>query len=87
MHCFGSVVPHHLQAVGTGNNRKKPSLRHFTVVPLCAFHHEKYHSLGYSGFQTKFSAKGERIDLFKIALSLTLADIFDRNQPYYDDKL
>lgn len=29
----------HLEPVGMGNNRKKPSLRHYSAVPLCSPHH------------------------------------------------
>ena len=85
--CFGRVQAHHMVAVGSGNNRLKPSLRHFTAVPLCVKHHAEYHNRGYSGFQTEFSAPGERIDLFKLALSLTIEDLFNAPQPFFRDKI
>jgi len=37
--CWGDVVAAHLVSVGSGNSRKKPSLRHLSAVPLCAGHH------------------------------------------------
>jgi len=54
--CFKEPVDaHHLKAIGMGRNRKRKELvEHFSVVPLCRFHHTEYHSKGLKGFEQKY---------------------------------
>ena len=45
--------PHHLKAVGMGNDREKPMPEHFTAVPLCRNMHTQVHNMGLYAFTTK----------------------------------
>ena len=45
--CKREAEPHHLRAVGMGNNRKKPSVQHYTAIPLCREHHLHIKALGW----------------------------------------
>ena len=40
------VEPHHLKAIGMGNNRKKENERHYTAIPVCRTCHREYHDKG-----------------------------------------
>mgnify|MGYP004447835467 CR=1 FL=1 len=46
--------PHHLQAIGMGGNRKKPTPRHYSCIPLCRLHHSEFHSKGKTDFEDKY---------------------------------
>jgi hypothetical protein len=46
--------PHHLEPIGMGNDRNKPSLRHFTCVPLCREMHTELHAKGIHWFQERY---------------------------------
>lgn len=37
--CREKAEPHHLMKIGMGNNRKNPTVRHYTAIPLCRQHH------------------------------------------------
>ena len=64
--CQGDVVACHLRPVGR-QNRKFPTFRHFTAVPLCiGFHHGEQ-----EGNTAEFNLK-YGIDLFDYALQLTI---------------
>ena len=54
------VDAHHMDFIGMGGNRKKPSLKDFSCVSLCRIHHTEYHSLGHKQFTDKYG-----IDLWK----------------------
>ena len=43
--CTEKAEPHHLMKIGMGNNRKNPTVRHYTAVPLCRQHHRQIESL------------------------------------------
>ena len=47
--------PHHLIAIGMGQSRKKPSSKHFTIVPLCREMHTELHQIGIHKFQEKYN--------------------------------
>jgi hypothetical protein len=47
--------PHHLHAVGMGQNRKKPSAKHFTCVPLSREMHTELHKIGTQAFEKKYN--------------------------------
>ncbi len=73
--CFKHPVdPDHLESIGMGGNRKKPTLKHYSCVPLCRLHHTERHSIGLTAFQSKY-----KIDIWKQAFIL-----FRR---YYIDKV
>ena len=64
--CFKSFVdPDHLEAIGMGGNRKKPSLKHYSCIPLCRIHHTERHSLGLPRFEKKY-----KINLWKEAFRI-----------------
>jgi len=64
--CFApSPDPDHLEAIGMGGNRKKPTLKHFSCIPLCRKHHTERHSLGIFRFEDKY-----KINLWKEAFRL-----------------
>ena len=44
------VDAHHMDFIGMGGNRKKPSLKDFSCVSLCRMHHTEYHSYNLRGF-------------------------------------
>ncbi len=53
--CFtSSPDPDHLEAIGMGGNRKKPSLKHYSCVPLCRLHHSERHHIGTTRFEDKY---------------------------------
>lgn len=78
--CYGSIVPAHLTNIGTGNNRKKLSLRHYATIPLCAGHHGKQ-----EGETLNFGIK-YKIDLSLYCLSLVIEFITGLGQPWHNDK-
>jgi hypothetical protein len=49
------VDAHHMDFIGMGGNRKKPSLKDFSCVSLCRIHHTEYHSLGHKKFTDKYN--------------------------------
>ena len=54
--CFNTPADlHHLEAIGMGNNRKKPTLKHFSVVDLCRLHHTEIHMMGQKEFEKKYN--------------------------------
>lgn len=63
--CLGGIVPAHLETVGMGRDRKKPSLIHFSAVPLCNLHH-----IQQEGRTARFNEK-YNIDLWRYAFQLT----------------
>ena len=66
MVCFASSPdPDHLEAIGMGGNRKKPSQKHYSAVPLCRLHHTERHALGIPRFEDKY-----KINLWKEAFKL-----------------
>ena len=64
--------PDHLEAIGLGGNRKKPTLKHFSCIPLCRIHHSERHSTGNTDFQKKYG-----INLWKEAFKL-FREYYDR---------
>ena len=71
--CFtSSPDPDHLEAIGMGGNRKKPTLKHYSCIPLCRLHHTERHSIGNTEFQAKY-----KINLWKEAFKL-LRSYYDR---------
>ena len=72
--CFASSPdPDHLEAIGMGGNRKNPTLKHFSCVPLCREHHTERHMIGIPSFEDKY-----KINLWKEAFKLL--------RSYYVDK-
>ena len=64
--CFSeNPDPDHLEAIGMGGNRKKPTLKHYTCVPLCRLHHSERHAIGTTEFQAKY-----KINIWKEAFKL-----------------
>ena len=57
----GPVEPHHLKAVGMGNNRKKEMDAHYSCIPVCRPCHMDYHNIGIKDFEKK-----HRISVYKI---------------------
>jgi len=41
-----NIEPHHLKAIGMGNNRKNEMPEHFTAIPVCRECHIEYHTKG-----------------------------------------
>ena len=78
--CWGDVVPAHLVTVGTGNTRKKLSLRHLSAVPLCAGHH-----LEQEGETTAFN-KTHDTDLALYALQLNIEFFTGREACWHNDR-
>ena len=78
--CYGSIVPAHLTNVGEGNNRKYLSLRHYTAVPLCAYHHGEQ-----EGKTLEFGIK-YRTDLSLYCLALVIEFLTGLGQPWHNDK-
>ena len=61
--CFSEKPdPDHLEAIGMGGNRRKPTLKHYSAIPLCRLHHSERHSLGTTRFEDKY-----KINLWKEA--------------------
>ena len=53
--CFASSPdPDHLEAIGMGGNRKKPTLKHYSAIPLCRLHHTERHALPLKEFEDKY---------------------------------
>tara|TARA_R100000278_G_scaffold116677_1_gene96215 strand:- start:12955 stop:13254 length:300 start_codon:yes stop_codon:yes gene_type:complete len=53
--CFSEKPdPDHLEAIGMGGNRRKPTLKHYSAIPLCRLHHSERHSLGTKRFEDKY---------------------------------
>ena len=64
--CFApNPDPDHLEAIGMGGNRKKPTLKHYTCIPLCRLHHSERHSIGNTEFEAKY-----KVNLWKEAFKL-----------------
>ena len=64
--CFSEKPdPDHLEAIGMGGNRKKPTLKHYTCIPLCRLHHTERHAIGTTEFEAKY-----KINLWKEAFKL-----------------
>lgn len=63
----GPVDPDHLRAVGMGNNRKRPSERDFTCIPLCRSCHIERGQIGNYQFEHKWS-----VNLWKDAHNLLM---------------
>ena len=56
---------HHLDNVQV--NRKKPNIRHFTVVPLNRLLHSEYHAIGIDKFQQKYKIQLWREAFYNLA--------------------
>jgi len=64
--CFSeNPDPDHLEAIGMGGNRKKPTLKHYSCIPLCRLHHTERHAVGTTEFEAKY-----KINLWKEAFKL-----------------
>ena len=59
------VDPDHLEAIGLGGNRKKPTLKDFSCVPLCRIHHTERHSIGIGAFEVYY-----KVNLWKEAFKI-----------------
>ena len=71
--CFtSSPDPDHLEAIGMGGNRKKPTLKHYSCIPLCRLHHTERHALPLKEFEDKY-----KINLWKEAFR-TLRGYYER---------
>jgi len=55
--CTGNTEAdvHHLEAIGMGQNRKKPNQKHFTCVSLSRERHTELHAIGINKFQSKYN--------------------------------
>tara|TARA_R100001163_G_C4972072_1_gene131583 strand:+ start:333 stop:647 length:315 start_codon:yes stop_codon:yes gene_type:complete len=51
------VDAHHLEAIGMGQDRKKPNQKHFTAVPLSRELHTEVHASGLNDFQAKYNVQ------------------------------
>ena len=72
--CFSeSPDPDHLEAIGMGGNRKKPTLKHYTCIPLCRLHHTERHAIGIPRFEAKY-----KINVWKEAFKL-LRSYYDKH--------
>ncbi len=80
------VDAHHMEEIGTGNNSKKLSFRHFSAIPLCRVHHTLYHSPGITTFEVQFAPPGKRLHLYREALSLFLEWQSGISNPFHNDK-
>ena len=56
------VDPDHLEAIGMGGNRKIPTLKDFSCIPLCRMHHSERHSTTLKDYEKKY-----KINLWKEA--------------------
>ena len=54
------VDAHHMDFIGMGGNRKKPSIKDYSCVSLCRLHHTEYHAMGHKCFTDKY-----KIDLWR----------------------
>lgn len=79
--CPNPSDAHHMVAVGSGGNRKKESLRHYSCINFCRLHHGLYHQHGLVWFEKKFN-----IEIWKHVASLILEFISGTPQPWFRDK-
>jgi len=84
--CGKPGEPDHLEEVGMGNNRKKPSMRHFSCVSLCRVHHSARHQLGLVEFQTKYAPPGTTLNLYREALASLLGYLSGIPRPFHNDR-
>jgi hypothetical protein len=71
--CWGQAVPHHMDVIGMGRNRKNSLQEHYTTIPLCTEHHTEWHNVGNTAFNEKYA-----IDMWK-ETALAMAKIFHEN--------
>ena len=70
----------HLEAIGMGGNRKKPTLKHYTCILLCRLHHTERHAIGITEFEAKY-----KINVWKEAFKLRENYIQILLRDYYSD--
>ena len=56
-----NVDAHHMDTIGMGGNRKLPTNKDYSCVPLCRKHHQEWHQIGNEKFREKY-----REDLWKM---------------------
>lgn len=78
--CWGDIVAAHLVTVGAGNSKRKPSLRHFATIPLCAGHHQEQEG------RTMVFNRAHKIDLGLYALQLTIETCTGIEACWHNDK-
>lgn len=78
--CRGDVVAAHLVNVGQGSTRKRPSLRHYSTVPLCTGHHQEQ-----EGNTLQFGID-HNVDLSLYALQLTIESLTGVEACWHNDK-
>jgi|GEM_PF-2985457 len=71
--CNEPADPHHLKAVGMGDDRREPSPRHYTADRLCKAHHTECEQISLEGFEKKY-----KVDLWWIALKSYVAWIVEK---------
>ena len=60
--CGQKAELHHVDAVGTGRNRKEICHLGMRVLPLCRLHHTECHSIGRESFLKKYILEPVRVD-------------------------
>lgn len=60
--CGGSAELHHVDAVGSGRNRKEIIHKGMLVLPLCRLHHTEIHKLGKGTFFERYHVYGIKLD-------------------------
>ena len=53
LHRHEPAEPHHLDAVGSGRNRKQEMIEHLSGVPLCRICHMELHTIGIKTFEDR----------------------------------
>ena len=66
------VDPDHLEAIGMGGDRKKPTLKDYSCIPLCREHHSERLSIGNIRFEKKHN-----LNLWKEVFHLFRKYIFE----------
>ena len=63
--------PHHLLAIGMGNNRKDHSEKHYSSIPLTRYQHTLLHQRGRIAFEQMYHINLWQ-EAFKLLLEYTL---------------
>jgi hypothetical protein len=69
---MGKMDASHIKAVGTGRNRKKELLCHYSIVPQCRMCHQELHRLGLKRFEQTFD-----LNLYEVNQNYLVSYIYD----------
>ena len=52
--CFGDVIGHHMDRVGSKGVRLKDASLHFSQLPMCIGHHTEFHAMSLEKFEARY---------------------------------